>query len=359
VPASQSRLSKTVPALLAATLAVAAAWPSLQRRAARRAAQSRVGALAARGGGCDALDPALSLRVQRLGPMLASWETVGGCGAGGGASVGTGVKWIGHGTTGGLFEVEQMGNYTHLTDGVSFRSGNVGYQYISATRISRELTDKWTLGVSIPIIYKYYYDPRQIGFDMSNGGLGDMSALVTRKLGPINNTRLTAIIGFPTGKYRSTFFNSELVPDQQLGFGRITGTVVLDQVYDHTWGLVVLGGAAGYRGGKNDAHNYRAPGGSVYGYTGWFVGPLVPVLGMTFTGYAQQDTRGDFGETINAPVATLAGNASLEWSNDYVAILAGAQFPYAVRGRNWGEGPGTFFGWQPWTLALGLTVSPF
>jgi hypothetical protein len=42
-----------------------------------------------------------------------------------------------------------------------------------------------------------------------------------------------------------------------------------------------------------------------------------------------------------------------------VAVLVGAQFPYAVRGRNWGEGPGPFFGWQPWTLALGLTLSPF
>jgi hypothetical protein len=353
-------VKRFVPAVLAAALVAAAAWPAVQRWNARRAAAARLLVLeASAAGACGVFDPVLSVRVRGLGSMLAGWETVGGCGAGGGASVGTGVKWIGHGTTGGLFDVEQLGNYTLLTDGTSFRSGSIGYQYVASTRISKDLSDKWSAGLSLPFIYKYYHDPRQNGFDMSNGGLGDISALLTRKLGPINNTKLTAIVGFPTASYRATFFNSELLPDQQLGFGRVTGTVVLDQVFDQTWGVVVLGGAAGYRGGKNDAHNYRAPGGSVYGYSGWFLGPLVPVLGMTFTGYTQQDTRGDFGDTINAPVATLAGNASLEWSNDYVAFLIGAQFPYAVRGRNWGEGPGNFFGWQPWTVALGLTLSPF
>ena len=83
---------------------------------------------------------------------------------------------------------------------------------------------------------------------------------------------------------------------------------------------------------------------------------------MTFTGYARQDTRGDFGDTVNSPVATAAANASLEWSNDYLAVLVGAQLPYAIRGRNWSEGPwtpGANFGWQPWTLALGLSLSPF
>ena len=55
-----------------------------------------------------------------------------------GASVGTGVKWVGHSTTGGLFSVMQQGNYTSLTDGVRFKAASPGYQYISATQISKE-----------------------------------------------------------------------------------------------------------------------------------------------------------------------------------------------------------------------------
>jgi hypothetical protein len=352
-----------IAALLGGALLSAALWPLVDAHRAARRAAARLDDLAARAGsGCLALDEALTLRVQKLGPLLASWETVGGCGAGGGASVGTGVKWIGHGTTGGLFQVFQQGNYTKFTDGQNLSTGAVGYQYTSATQISKELTDKWTMGLSIPLIYKYYYDPRQLGFDLSNSGLGDISGMLTRRFGRINDTSVTAIVGFPTGSYKATYQGSMLVPDQQLGFGKFTGTLLVDHTIDETWGLIVVGGAAGYRGGRNDVPNYRAPGGSLYSYVGYFLGPLVPVLGVTFTGYTQQDTRGDFGETINSPVATVAGNASLEWSNDYVAVLLGAQFPYAVRGRNWGEGPqgvGRTFGWQPWTLALGISVSPF
>ena len=40
------------------------------------------------------LDIALSLRQQRLGPLLASWEIIGGCGAGGTGGAGAGVnRW--------------------------------------------------------------------------------------------------------------------------------------------------------------------------------------------------------------------------------------------------------------------------
>jgi hypothetical protein len=97
-----------VAALLGAALCAAALWPLIDAQRASRRAAARLDALATRAHrGCLVLDEALALRVQRLGPLLASWETVGGCGAGGGASVGTGVKWIGHSTTGGLFQVFQ------------------------------------------------------------------------------------------------------------------------------------------------------------------------------------------------------------------------------------------------------------
>jgi hypothetical protein len=309
-------------------------------------------------GSCLALDPVLSLRVQRLGPWLASWETVGGCGAGG-ATFGTGVKWIGHSTTGGQFQVIEQGNFVHLLD----QRGRAilhhpGDNYILTSQITRDLTDKWNFGVSIPMVYKYYYDWNQIGEDLSNGGLGDISALLSRRLGPINATTVTAVVGFPTGTYQATYRGTPLSADQQLGFGRVTAGVLLDHTLDQTWGLVVLGGAGGYRGGTNSATNYRAPSGSVWAYTGYFLGPLVPAVGLTLTGFSAQDTTGGFGETLNAPVATAAVNGSIEWSTDWVAILVGATFPHALRGETW-RSSGQDFGWLPWTVAFGLSVSPF
>ena len=50
----------------------------------------------------------LSLRVGRHGDPLATWETIGGCGAGG--ANGTGVKWIGRNTTGGMFQLMVVNN---------------------------------------------------------------------------------------------------------------------------------------------------------------------------------------------------------------------------------------------------------
>jgi hypothetical protein len=357
VPSSRSWLTRSVPAVLAAALVVAAAWPSLQRRSARRAVEARVEAFAARGGECDLLDPGLSLRVQRLGPWLASWETVGGCGTGGG--VGTGVKWVGHNTTGGLFQVMQQTNYLRLTSDPLLNLPSPGYQYMSITQITKDLSDKWSMGASIPVLYKYYYNWKDSQYDLSNGGLGDVSLLITRRLGRVNATSMTAMVGLPSARYKDSFLGTKLDPDQQLGFGRATTTLVLDHTLDQTWGLVILGTTVGYRGGKNSEHNYRAPGGSVYSYVGWFVGPLVPVLGATLTGFTRQDEVGDNGDTVNAPVATAAANASLEWSNDYVALLLGAQFPYALRGKDWSDPAAPHYGLQPWTLSLGISVSPF
>ena len=222
--------------------------------------------------------------------------------------------------------------------------------------MSRDITDKWNASVAVPYLYKYYNNPFMTG-PISNAGLGDINVFLTRRLGDINATTLTGIVGIPTGTYQAEWENSPLTPDEQLGFGRVTGTLQLEHTVDQDWGLLLLGAAANYRGGKNAAHNYRAPAGMVYGYAGYFLGPLVPALGLNLTGYTAQDTRGDFGETLDAPVATGALHASVEWSNPYVAILAGAYVPLALRGQDWHTAGG--FALQPWTLALGVSLSPF
>src|SRR6185295_8880546 len=142
--------------------------------------EARASTQAAREAGCDA---SLSLRVRRLGPLLASWETVGGCGAGGTGGAGAAVKWIGRNTSGGLFQWMTQANYIHFAD---------GYNFIVSSQISRDLGQKWNVGFSVPYLYKYYRDYLSLPTDISNSGLGDVQLLVTRKLGRINDTSVTA-----------------------------------------------------------------------------------------------------------------------------------------------------------------------
>jgi hypothetical protein len=349
-------------------------YPIGAREMARRRVTARLERLErAPGVTCRELDDAeLTLRLQRLGPLLASWETIGGCGAGGGT--GTGVKWIGHNTTGGLFLAMVMNNFIVIPVGAFGHAG--GYNEILNVQLGKDFLDpwngSWNFSLSVPYIYKHYNDFLNTG-PISNAGLGDVNLFLSRKLGTDNSTMVTLIGGIPTGTYEAQYVGTYLTPDQQLGFGRVTGTLQVEHTFDQDWGLLVVGGTAGYRGGrqtnkflwviddKNSQHNYRAPSASIYGYAGYFLGPLVPALGLNFTGYTDQDTRGDFGETLDVPVATGALHASVEWSNTYIAILAGVYVPIALRGTDW-HTPATANGGsllQPWTAAIGISASPF
>jgi hypothetical protein len=339
--------------LLAAGLA-AVLYPIGARELARRRAATRVARLARAGGVvCD--DAALSLRLARLGPLLSSWETIGGCGAGGGTA-GTGIKWIGRQTTGGLFQVQTLNNFVTIPPTGPSGAAMGGYNFISNNQITTDLSDKWNGGVSIPYAWKWYPSPFGTGA-LWNGGLGDMNLLMTRKLGTDNSSSLTGLLFLPTGTYNATYGGSLLPPDEQLGFGRVTGSLVFDHTFDKDWGLILVGGAANYRGGYNSIHYYRAPSATTYAYTGWFAGPLVPALGINVVGQTRQDTRGDFGENVNTPVLMAAGQASLEWSTPYVAILGGIFAPVSLLQENWNT-----YGHlklQAWTVALNISVSPF
>src|SRR5688572_25136530 len=108
---------KLVPSLFILALAGAAVYPALDRRieAGRlrerlaRAEESLETSDAGGGRGCGGqvagFSPDLSLflrvgeRARALGPALASWQTIGGCGAGSATGAGAGVKWVGRGVT--------------------------------------------------------------------------------------------------------------------------------------------------------------------------------------------------------------------------------------------------------------------
>lgn len=333
-----------------------ALFPLVQKRLEGRLVAQRLARLEGRLDRRDAyavLDPELSLRVQRLSPLLASWETVGGCGAGSTGGAGT-VKWIGHSTTGGLFQNVTQLNYIHLTG---------GYNLVLTDQISRDLSDQWTVGVLVPVIYKRFnnYMNLQEPVDIANSGFGDVNLLGTFRFGPINATSLTASLGLPTGTHDARYKMDLLTQEKQLGLGRVTGSLTLDHTIDETWGLIVVGGLLGYRGGQNELGNYRAPLASAYGYAGYFVGPLVPVLGVALTGFPQPDR--DRGLEQDVPLVLVSANASIEWSTDWIAILAGVSLPFGLYAKPpMGEGVSAMksgTGIQPWTAALGVSISPF
>jgi hypothetical protein len=357
--------------LLAAGLA-AVLYPIGARELSRRRAATRVARLE-RAGGVTCGDAVLSSRVARLGPLLASWETIGGCGAGGGTN-GSGIKWVGRNTTGGLFQVISLNNYITIPP-PNNAPGLAGFNIISNNQITRDFTDKWNAGLSIPYADKYANNPFMTG-PLWNAGLADMSAMATRKLGTDNSTMLTGIVVLPTGTYKAVYTRYAgglpqlLAPTQQLGYGKVTGSLLLDHNFDKDWGLIVVGGALNYRGGGQTvvygrdftgapAHQdwYRAPGATAYAYSGWFVGPLVPTVGVNVVGTTSADTQGDTGDTVGIPVLSAAGQVSLEWSNPYLAVLLGAYLPFSVYQDNYHD-----YGHlklQAWTVALGISVSPF
>jgi hypothetical protein len=341
--------------LVACVFVAAASVPfvSAQRAAQENAARvRRLQSAWADGRAVPAEQPALSLRVARLDGLLASWETIGGCGAGTSNGAGGGLKWIGRSVTGGLFQLQTLATYTHLSNGY-----NVSFN----TQVSWDMGEKWNAGLSVPLLYKYYRDLFPgVASDVSNSGVGDVAAFLTRRFGEINATSLTLLVAAPTGVHDATFRTIPLTQEKQLGLGRVNGSVTLDHTLDKTWGLIVLGGSFGYRGGENEFGSYRAPAASVYGYTGYFSGPFVPSLGLSLSHFFGSDR--DRGLEQEVQLWAVTGTLAVEWSNDSLAILGGVSLPLGWDKRGVVDGAANAdkdIALQPWTVGLGLTISPF
>src|SRR5512147_1444696 len=88
-------------------------------------------------------DPALVVRVDQPGGVVASWQTVGGCGAGAGGGSSIGLKWIGRNVHGGLFNLQQQFTYTKIG-----QPNYPEYNAFSNTLITRDLGEKWNVGVN-------------------------------------------------------------------------------------------------------------------------------------------------------------------------------------------------------------------
>ncbi len=336
--------SKWAVAALFVGVAATASWDV---SAARSDRSRRLSALHAQanGGRSACANPIAAFQAAATnGDTLASWQTIGGCGAGSSTGVG-GIKWIGRSVSGGWLNVQCQGNYTRFDD---------GYSYSLNSQFTADVTDTINVGIVIPYLYKYENDPNGIAslgepglrpFDLSNQGLGDVNVMATKRLGPIDATSLTLSIGLPTGTHDAAFNGIALQQDRQLGTGKVSGSLLLDHVIDNMWGPVVVGVVVSYPGGKNQLENYRAPSGSVYSYAGYLLGPLVPALGIVATGFYGKDLDRNK-PSDSQPAWMVSGHASLEWSSDWIALLLGASLPWSPKG------------WQPWTAGIGLAISP-
>lgn len=342
--------------VVAGLLLAVAAYPLVERhRAAQRHAESarRIDVALSEGRSLRLSgDAALSLRVSRLSGLLSSWETIGGCGAGSSTGAGGAVRWIGRSAHGGMFDQQVMASYLRLDD---------GYNLGLSAQFSRDLSDEWNIGLSVPLLYKYYRDYYGLPLDISNSGFGDVSALVTRRFGEINDTALTLSLGIPTGVHDGKYRNDYLTQEKQLGAGALSGGLALEHTLDQDWGVAVFGASASYRGGENDLGNYRAPLASAYGYGGYFLGPWVPSLGLTMQRFLGVDR--DRGLDQQVQLMSVTATLALEWSTDWIAILAGASLPYGWEGSAAPDGAAENSllgaGFQPWTVSVGMALSPF
>lgn len=308
-----------------------------------------------------AFDPSLLVRVDDLDGLLASWQTIGGCGAGAGSASSAGLKWIGRNVSGGLVNVQEQVSYSNIGTAPYNE-----YNFFMNTFVNGDISEKWNVGTIVPFVYKYlddplHYAPSIPAVNYSNGGLGDISLLVTRRFGRINDTSLTGILGLPTGKWDATYTTGGTYLNQnaQLGFGKPTGALVLDHTMDQVWGVAVVGAVAAWRGGENKLNSYRAPTASLYSFTGYFLGPFVPSFGLIFSAYKGHDI--DVNSVQTTPIVSLAAQAGIEWSTDSLAIMIAGTLPYKYDDIFVDESgqPRSPWGFMPWTLSLGVSIAPF
>jgi hypothetical protein len=325
------------------------------RQNARHEADVRLDALAAGASPAGCVAPSvdgLSARAS-LTAALSSWQTVGGCGASS-ATSGGGLKWVGRNVSGGLFGVQCQATYSPLLT----TPDRAEHMFTLSTLISKEVDDRWAMGVNVPFVYQYLRDPFDTQVDLSNGGLGDVAVQLTRRFGAIAATAVTASLVLPTGKYDTVYKTRPLRQHNQLGFGRYGGSLMIDHNMDESWGLVVVGASGNYRGGQNRLESYRAPSGSVYSYAGYYLGRFVPALGVSATGFTGHDR--DRSDEEDSALYLFAATASIEWSTDWMALIVGGSLPYQFDGRYSKDNrPKNPWGFGQWTVGVGLALSPF
>ncbi len=167
------------------------------------------------------------------------WQSVGGCGAGGGATGGgASAMWIGKGVQGALLDLEirYSNSVTHAPGGGMslLRSSSVPFTlgYHGAG---------YDLNLSLPFSWKLKYAG---GGNIQTAGFGDLGVTYVKKLGMSGGLAAQLGVTLPTGKSNIHDLSHDLVSsDVQNGSGVLAGTMGLDWTGDQEWGMIILGGS--------------------------------------------------------------------------------------------------------------------
>jgi hypothetical protein len=271
--------------------------------------------------------PALSLLVLSGPAPLASWGSIGGCGAGGSSagSAGGGIIWVGRNVTGGLVDVQTLATAT-WADGSRFGA--------LSTRVGGHVSERFGLALTVPVLDKAG-DVAVLGVTKQAriAGFGDVSIEGSFELGPIRSHRLAFIASAPTGSADAVRQGVVLPAHLQLGSGVPGLTCQYQHTRDFDWGLALVGGTASYGGWENSIGDFRAPSATAYAHVGYVLGPFVPAAGLTVFGKPMHDReRGAPRLAARDPLLTLAPSVSLEWAGDWVALMPAATAGISPRG---------------------------
>ena len=260
-----------------------------------------------------------SARHERSPAGLASWRSVGGCGAAGGpaSGAGGGIQWIGRQVTGGLVDAQLLNVQTHA-QGSTFTTFSL--------RLGLELGARTDVALHVPIVHKSG-EVAVLGLtrEASLAGFGDLSLEVGRAFGRIGQHRAMLVGSLPTGSADAVRQGVVLPQHLQLGSGVLGVTGQYQHTRDQDWGLMVLGASASYAGWENEIGDYRAPSATAYGHAGYLLGPLVPSVGLTLFGKIQHDReRGAERPADSDPRFLVVPSLSCEWSTSWLALMPAA-----------------------------------
>jgi len=173
------------------------------------------------------------------------WDNIGDCGVGGGSgSAGGAARWIGRGVTGGMIDLEILGNKSIGNDYV--------YENLNP-KISYNISERNTLNLIIPFTtksgtYKISEEPLQ----ETVGGLGNVNIEYRRKYGQTNAGTMMMSLGVPTGKYDhrrewvasgGAINNMYVVPELQTGNGLYNLSLGTQYSVSKDWGMILFGGS--------------------------------------------------------------------------------------------------------------------
>lgn len=194
----------------------------------------------------------VSARLAAAPEASAAWHNIGGCGAsGGGAAAGAG-KWIGRSVTGGLVDLEVLGNrtlggdYSYTTTGAAFTLHNPAWpNYTAAVSLG------WKTATFEYEGYKTASDPTPPAVHQV-GGFSDLGLSLNRLFGNENEHSVGLSASLPTGRHDIRRLHRKLQagddvrwlnPFAQPGTGLYTAGASYEYTHDRDWGLFVFGGS--------------------------------------------------------------------------------------------------------------------